>query len=76
MTQAPGARERPAVSVDVRARRAADLPTCVSLLREVHVVDGYPGTWPRHPAQWLVVNNELASWVWARGESILGHVSL
>lgn len=76
MTPAPGARERPAVSVDVRARRTGDLLACVSLLRQVHLADGYPGTWPRDPARWLAVDTELAAWVAERDGRILGHISL
>lgn len=76
MTPAPGTRERPAVSVEVRTRRTGDLPACVSLLRQVHIADGYPGTWPRDPARWLAVDTEFAAWVAERDGRILGHISL
>lgn len=62
--------------MDFRLRTASDIPQCVSVLRQVHLADGYPSQWPNDPEAWLSPAGSLTAWVAeepSTGE-ILGHV--
>lgn len=61
-------------SVEIRPRRATDLPECVQVLLEVHQSDAYPDRWPEDPQTWLLPGVE--SWVAVNGGRIVGHVCL
>jgi GNAT superfamily N-acetyltransferase len=62
------------VVVQIRPRRATDLPQCVDVLAELHRVDAYPQRWPVDPAIWLNPSDSLAAWVADGDGAILGHV--
>jgi hypothetical protein len=47
----------------IRTKRPADAPACVAGLREAHIVDRYPLTWPEDPAGWLQPAGTIAAWV-------------
>ncbi|MFJ2178374.1 GNAT family N-acetyltransferase [Streptomyces sp. NPDC101062] len=61
---------------DVRRRDVGDLDDCVSVLAEVHKVDGYPVNWPATPADWLAPPEQLAAWVAELDGRIVGHLAL
>jgi len=63
-------------SLVIRDRTARDLDGCVRLLAEVHRRDGYPVTWPGHPAAWLAGSREIAAWVATQDGRLVGHASL
>ena len=60
----------------IRARKPGDMPGCVTLLRTVHEVSGYPSVWPQDPAGWLAPASLTAAWVAETGGLISGHVAL
>jgi len=60
----------------IRARKPDDMPGCVTLLRTVHEVSGYPSVWPQDPAGWLDPASQVAAWVAETGGLISGHVAL
>jgi GNAT superfamily N-acetyltransferase len=60
----------------IRARKPDDMPGCVTLLRTVHEVSGYPSVWPQDPAGWLYPASLVAAWVAETGGLITGHVAL
>ena len=62
------------VGVQIRPRRATDLPQCVDALAEVQRADAYPQRWPVDPAAWLDPSDSLAAWVADSDGAILGHV--
>jgi len=62
--------------ISIRPRRPDDLPACVTVLRQVHLADGYPQNWPADPAAWLATPALRSAWVGAQGEVVAGHVSL
>ena len=62
------------VGVQIRPRRATDLPQCVDALAEVHRTDAYPQRWPVDPAAWLDPSDSLGAWVADSDGAILGHV--
>ncbi|HLW44894.1 MAG TPA: GNAT family N-acetyltransferase [Acidimicrobiales bacterium] len=49
--------------ITVRPRGDGDLAGCVSLLRAVHEIDGYPSYLPESPATFLTVPDALGAWV-------------
>ncbi|MEV6330573.1 GNAT family N-acetyltransferase [Streptomyces sp. NPDC051909] len=60
----------------VRPRTAADLPSCIGLLADVHHRDGYPVNWPARPADWLASGDTVGSWVAELDGRVAGHVVL
>jgi hypothetical protein len=46
----------------IRARGAADINACVALMRQTHLVDGYPRYWRDDPAGFLVAEHETQAW--------------
>ncbi len=60
----------------VRARRAGDLPSLLTLLQHTHDEQGYPVRQEAVAAPWLALPAELASWVAVDGATVLGHVAL
>jgi ribosomal protein S18 acetylase RimI-like enzyme len=60
----------------IRARKPDDMAGCVTLLRTVHEVSGYPSVWPPDPAGWLEPASLVAAWVAETGGLISGHVAL
>jgi GNAT superfamily N-acetyltransferase len=60
----------------VRQRTSDDMPACIAVLRDVHVADAFPLTWPKDPAAWLTPAGFLAAWVALRDERIVGHMAL
>ena len=77
--RAPVDRRGPAyhlIVMEIRARRATDLPGCVATLRAVHDADGYPLNWPADPRAWLDPPGTRAAWVAVDGETVTGHVLL
>jgi GNAT superfamily N-acetyltransferase len=60
----------------IRARKPDDMPGCVTLLRTVHEVSGYPSVWPYDPAGWLDPASLVAAWVAETRGLISGHVAL
>jgi len=52
------------------------MPRCVTLLRTVHEVSGYPSVWPPDPAGWLAPVGLVAAWVAETRGLISGHVAL
>ena len=71
-----GAFAQPGASLTIRARTDVDLEECARLLREVHLRDAYPMTWPAHPAAWLAGHDQIAAWVAMLDGRLAGHVSL
>lgn len=63
-------------SLSIRAREAADLPRCVEMLREVHVADRYPISWPSDPVRWLSPQGLRRAWVAERLGARVGHVAV
>ncbi|MFF2774697.1 GNAT family N-acetyltransferase [Streptomyces sp. NPDC058052] len=53
-----------------------DLDASVRLLREVHEHDGYPLSWPEHPAAWITPPTHLGAWVAELDGRIVGHVGV
>jgi GNAT superfamily N-acetyltransferase len=62
--------------VRIRPRLPEDLPSCVAVLAEVHVADGYPELWQSDSIGWLDPPGTIGAWVAERSDGILGHVSL
>ncbi|MGY0021864.1 GNAT family N-acetyltransferase [Streptomyces sp. cg35] len=60
----------------IGVRGDGDLPACVTVLRAVHLSDGYPVNWPDDPARWLGGGADEPSWVAHRGGRVVGHVTL
>lgn len=52
------------------------MDACVTMLRAVHLGDGYPVNWPDDAARWLAVDGDERSWVAQRDGRIVGHVTL
>jgi GNAT superfamily N-acetyltransferase len=63
-------------SLVIRARTEADLDECVSLLADVHRLDGYPMRWPDNPADWLTEPGLFAAWVATLDGRLAGHVAI
>jgi GNAT superfamily N-acetyltransferase len=63
-------------SMAIRTRKPGDMAGCVTLLRAVHEVSGYPSRWPDDPARWLTPARLVAAWVADAGGLINGHVAL
>ncbi|MEV4347742.1 GNAT family N-acetyltransferase [Actinoplanes sp. NPDC049596] len=61
----------------IRARRSEDLDQCVSVLRDVRSVNGYPTKWPADPAAWLDRPEFDQAWVATSSPGlIVGHVAV
>lgn len=60
----------------VRDRCPADLPVLLTLLQRTHEQEGYPVRAAAVTADWLADPVELAGWVAADGDDVLGHVAL
>jgi len=60
----------------IRPRRPEDLPSCVTVLTEVHDADGYPEARSAVSAGWLDPPGTIAAWVAQPDGEIRGHVSL
>lgn len=60
----------------IRARRDADLPAAVALMRQTHELDGYPRYWRARPERFLVAPRETAAWVAEVDGRLLGHVAV
>lgn len=60
----------------IRSRADDDLETCVGVLKEVHLRDGYPVNWPERPETWLSSGSLLGAWVAELDGRLVGHVSL
>jgi GNAT superfamily N-acetyltransferase len=63
-------------SMAIRTRKPGDMAGCVTLLRAVHEVSGYPSRWPEDPARWLTPARLMAAWVADAGGLTNGHVAL
>lgn len=60
----------------IRARKPDDMPGCVTLLRTVHEISGYPSVWPEDAAGWLTPASLMAAWITETGGQITGHAAL
>jgi hypothetical protein len=61
----------------IRKRHERDLPGCVSVVRSVHLTDGYPGIWPSDPERWLACGHaDPYAWVATDDQGLVGgHVA-
>ena len=64
--------------VTIRPRTADDVPALVGILEAQQSGTGYPVRWPLpFPVEdFLVRPTELAAWVAAKGDAVLGHVAV
>lgn len=60
----------------IRTREPGDLAACVTVLRRVHELSGYPSRWPDDPGGWITPRNMLAAWVAEHDGRVAGHVTL
>jgi GNAT superfamily N-acetyltransferase len=60
----------------IRTRKPEDMAGCVTLLRTVHEVSGYPSAWPDDPGRWLTPASLAGGWVAEADGLITGHVAL
>jgi GNAT superfamily N-acetyltransferase len=60
----------------IRTRKPDHMAGCVTLLRTVHDVSGYPSRWPDDPGRWLTPARLAGAWVAEAGGRITGHVAL
>jgi GNAT superfamily N-acetyltransferase len=62
----------------IRKRDDGDVPGCVSVVRSVHLTDGYPAIWPSDPARWLTCgHSDTDAWVATNDlELVRGHFAV
>lgn len=60
----------------IRIRKPGDMAGCLTLLRTVHEVSGYPSRWPDDPGRWLTPARLVSAWVAEADGRITGHVAL
>jgi ribosomal protein S18 acetylase RimI-like enzyme len=60
----------------IRPRTDADIPSCATLLRQVHALDGYPVEGVDDADGWMQPEGLMAAWVAGEAGDVLGHAAI